>query len=90
MTATRLEGPRPERPPERAIIYSTTPRHRRGPDRRPGLIATSVLECAHITDTNARERRRGRMTCFSCYYQRAACPMGAEIVAEQAALTKGH
>lgn len=77
MTA-RLEGPRPPRPPDRTILESTTPR-RRG---RKGLIAVSTLECGHITDTQARDRKRGTVPCWDCFYLKPVSAMGAVIVAE--------
>ena len=89
MSAARLAGPRPERPPVRLIIDSTAPRRNPVYSRRPGLIAVSTLDCGHITDTNARERRAGRLACWECFYLRPAGSMGALIAAEAAGLTEG-
>lgn len=68
--------------PRKRIVYSAGGyRHR----TRLGIMRASVLECGHMTDTNATDRRRGRMYCWDCYYGKPQDPMGAVILAELAA-----
>lgn len=68
--------------PKKRIVYSTDPTGRSRRRTRLGLITGSVLECGHMTDTNAGDRRRGHTWCFGCYYGRPADPMGLVILAE--------
>ncbi len=37
-----------------------------------GKIQTVRLECGHVDNVNATERRKGSVPCFDCYYGKEA------------------
>lgn len=44
-----------------------------------GIMMNTALECGHLTDSNATDRRRGRMHCWDCYYGRPASTLGRAV-----------
>lgn len=64
--------------PLRKIVYSTKPTRR----TRRGLLSTVTLECGHMETANAKDRGRGRIYCFDCFYSKPVPHMGRCILEE--------
>lgn len=62
--------------PHRRIVETAGSRRR----TRQGIIKTAVLECGHITDCNATQRRRGWLHCWDCFYGKPADSMAEMIL----------
>lgn len=65
---------------ERKIV-STIPRNAR---TRRGIIHLATLECGHLVETNARERKLGRVHCWDCHYAKPKHPQAVITLQEVA------